>query len=799
MENIYIVLLLVVIVLLVSNKNNSNHRLERLEERLTELNTQLKEALSNRPAEIRKPTPQSERPWEAPRIAPPQPITDIPPLAPKPVIVPDKMERDRQVIIEPSATPNIPVRPTSVPPPPRKPYVAPEPELSFFEKHPDLEKFIGENLINKIGIAILVLAIGFFVKYAIDNNWVGPIGRVGIGVMCGGILIGIAHKLRNSYTAFSSVLVGGGLAILYFTITLAYHQFHLFGQTASFIILIVITIFAVVLSLLYNKQELAVIALVGGLASPFMVSSGQANFNALFIYLVILNAGLVVIAYYKSWRILNAIVFGLTIIVFGAVLTQLTAPTYHTGFLYASILYLLFFTINVANNVKENKAFVASDFSILLINTSLYFAVGLYLLTAMQLENLRGVFSASLAVINLLLSFLLFKNRKVDTNILYLLIGITITFISLTAPIQLNGHYITLFWAAETVLLYWLYLKSKITLMKLTALIVWAAMVISLLMDWYSIYNVQENVFMVMANKGFVTTLIAAIGSYLLHLQIQRDESPQLYKVSINAGLFKNVGFILFFASGFLEVNHQFSSRYPYSDLNTLYLMLYIPAFVYVFLIVIKKFGKVPINWRVDAALTALAIIIYLLSTWSIFQLKYTMLKGQINTAHFAAHWTAAVFIGLLFYRLIQAAAKQWPDRFIVTSSWVLTAAVVLFLSLELCLASNMLFASATLNPVRVQTVYNKVGLPIIWGLSSFALMIIGMRNKARTLRVISLTLFALTLVKLFVFDIKNIPPAGKIAAFFCLGVILLIVSFMYQKVKKILADDETNKIPDEE
>lgn len=61
----------------------------------------------------------------------------------------------------------------------------------------DWEKFIGENLISKIGIAILVLAIGFFVKYAIDNDWIGPAGRVGIGLLCGAILIGLAHRLPS--------------------------------------------------------------------------------------------------------------------------------------------------------------------------------------------------------------------------------------------------------------------------------------------------------------------------------------------------------------------------------------------------------------------------------------------------------------------------------------------------------------------------------------------------------------------------------------------------------------------------
>jgi uncharacterized membrane protein len=70
--------------------------------------------------------------------------------------------------------------------------------------------------------------------------------------------------------------------------------------------------------------------------------------------------------------------------------------------------------------------------------------------------------------------------------------------------------------------------------------------------------------------------------------------------------------------------------------------------------------------------------------------------------------------------------------------------------------------------------------------------MWLGMRYKLRVMRIVSLSLFSLTLLKLFLFDIVNIPVAGKIAAFFCLGVLLLIISFMYQKVKKIIVDDKT-------
>jgi uncharacterized membrane protein len=84
-----------------------------------------------------------------------------------------------------------------------------------------------------------------------------------------------------------------------------------------------------------------------------------------------------------------------------------------------------------------------------------------------------------------------------------------------------------------------------------------------------------------------------------------------------------------------------------------------------------------------------------------------------------------------------------------------------------------------------------RVGLPIIWGLCSFVLMWLGMRHKYRPLRIVSLTLFSITLLKLFLFDIRELAPGGKIAAFFSLGVLLLIVSFMYQRLRRLIIEDE--------
>lgn len=799
MDVLAVFLLVVIIIMMLNHKGSLNNKIRDLEFKIFELKRLVEQLKITRivsedakkaeePAPVVAPPPAPVTPAEPVQKPQPPVEAEIKSEPPKPPVI----ERQPEVIEDSLSIINRPIKTRDFEP--AKPL---QPRLSFFERHPDLEKFIGENLINKIGIAILVLAIGFFVKYAIDNDWIGLVGRVGIGIVCGGILIGVAHALRNSYKAFSSVLVGGGLAVFYFTITLAYQQFNLFNsQTTAFIILIVITIFAVVLSLLYDKQELAVIALVGGFASPFMVSNGSANYNGLFIYLLILNTGLLIIAYYKAWRVLNIVSFGFTVIVFSTVLYTLTPPTYHFGFIYASIFYALYFAINIANNVRENKKFIASDFSILLLNTGLYFATGLYLLTMMHDEQYRGLFCVSLAVVNLVLSYVLFRNRKVDTNILYLLIGITLTFISLAAPIQLHGNNITIFWASETVLLYWLYLRSGIKLMKYTSVFLWIAMLLSLLMDLFQTYGNYTQSLTIITNKGFITTVFAAISSLLLSILVKKDTTEQAHTNVFTGQLFGVAAMVLFYLSGLLEINHQFLNHYPDTGLNVLYAMVYTPVFVFIYYTLSPKIQVINFSNGVKLVILLICVTVYLLLTPQYNSLQHLMLETKKpSTSHFMAHWIGAIFIGLLFYRVIRLCQQSLNESLKKVFTWVLSAGVVLFLSFEVSLMSNLLFFSKANSINQIETVYVKTGLPVLWGLLSFALMWLGMRYKLRVMRVASLTLFSLTLLKLFLFDIKNIPVWGKIAAFFCLGVLLLIVAFMYQRTaKKSATDDEAKK-----
>ncbi|HTI12377.1 MAG TPA: DUF2339 domain-containing protein [Puia sp.] len=784
MEVLVIFFFSLLAVLILSFRATALRRIDRLEEEIGQLRRELG----------RYAIPERSRTEE--KVIP-TPAASLKEATAGPTVAPEPVAEELVAVASVSAEPVTmePVRPMQ-PPETVRPVENAPPSPGFFDRHPDLEKFIGENLVSKIGIAVLVLAIGFFVKYAIDNDWIGPIGRVGIGLLCGAILIGLAHLLRNNYKAFSSVLVGGGLAVFYFTIALAYHQYHLFSQALAFIIMLVITAFAVALSLLYDRQELAIIALAGGFLTPFLVSNGSGNYKILFSYLLILNSGLLAIAYRKAWRLLNLLAFGFTALLFTSWLVTLpydaTISTYEGGFLFVTAFFILFFIINIAHNIKENKKFIGSDFGILLANTCLYFAAGLYLITEAGMTKYRGLFSAGMGAFNLITSYFLFRKKKVDSNILYLLIGITFSFISLTAPLQLHGHYITLFWASESVLLYWLYLKSQIRIIGAAAALIWMAMLISLLMDWVSVYGHDAASLPIVFNKGFMTTLYSALCCYALFLLRKKPDAP---KVVRSDGVARHAapvaGVLILLIGGALEIHYQFNFYYPGTDLFILYLALY--GYALAFLTTMAGNRR---KWfREDTypgGLLLLCLIVYLILIPESFSIQSDMLESARYHAHFIAHWGGDGLVALMIVILtgwlksgkLKAAAAH------PATPWLLCVVVVTFLSAEIHLLVNDLFFDKQHSLSGIQRVYHKTGLPILWGLCSFAFMWLGMHYKFKPLRIISLVLFSITLLKLFLFDIRNIPVAGKIAAFFCLGVLLLVVSFMYQRLKKIIIED---------
>jgi uncharacterized membrane protein len=805
MEVMALLLIIIILFIVIAIKSSLNDKFRDLNNKIEMLSDRLKKLAAEQPTAEKRSTEQKKSPEESiahrTYVAPEKPVAlqDEKPITPQPI----PREEPRPVppvIPKPAVT--SPVLATSSEPETIKPKTKISPP-SFFEKNPDLEKFIGENLANKIGIAILVLGIGFFVKFAIDQNWINEIGRVFIGILCGGILLAIAHRLRKTFNAFSSVLVGGGIAVLYFTIAIAFHEYAIFSQTAAFVLMVGITAFTIVLSIGYNRVELAVFAILGGFGSPFMVSTGEGNYIVLFTYMLILNGGMLVLAYHKKWKIINIICYAFTIIIYGGWLSDRFDGTNSSmvqgALIFATLFYLVFFAMNIINNIRQRAKFEATEIFMLLSNTFLFYSAGMVILNNEIGNDFRGLFTATLGIFNFVFAYLLYKNARADRNLVFMLIGLVLTFISLAAPIQLEGNYITLFWAAEAVLLLWLSQKSGIVLMKIASVIVTALMAISLMMDWKQIYieNAEQISLNIIFNKGYITSLVSIASLVFVGILLGNEQENKYFRPADYRTIITVCTVVFVYTAHLLELRHHIGSFVEHYDAQTVIIGCYNMFFI---LLIMMAEERLTVPDQVKSIFPLWGVVS--MAAYAFFYHEQVIdsrndyLNGTSGATGFMAHY---VLVGLLIanvvFSLNKLNARTALTEALSNVHWWLYVIFFLFI------------ASAELDHTVLITAYNdqetfdhilrqnhKIGFPILWGIAAFLLIAIGLKRKIKMLRIISLALLLTTLLKLFIFDLKGISEGGKIAAFISLGILLLVVSFMYQRLKKILLEDSASQ-----
>lgn len=711
----------------------------------------------------------------------------------------------------------------------KKPIAPIEPKKSFWEKfkeqNPDLEKFIGENLINKIGVLILVLGISYFVKYAIDKDWINEPARVGIGVLCGALVMGIAHKLRKNYAAFSSVIVAGAISIFYFTIGIAFHDYHLFSQNVAFGIMVVITAFSALISLSYNRVELAVLSLIGGFAVPFMVSTGQGNHVVLFTYIIILNIGILAIAYHKKWNLVNILTYIFTVLLYGGwLINDLTndKPHYIGALLFGFTFYFIFIIMNIVNNIRTKGEFSSSQLFILTSNTFLFYAAGMAILSNFHPE-FRGLFTTSIALLNLTYAWLLYKKFGLDKKAVYLLIGLTLTFITLAIPIQFEGNYITLFWAVESVLLLWLSQKSKIISYRFGSLVVHGLMIISLIMDWFLFYDSTLSLNIIL-NPIFITGIIAFSSLFAVWLLLKNEtEDSRLLGITFNPIKYSKyvfiMGLIIAYVTGLLEVIYQSNTHienfYSAKAIPVFYHLLFFAILSFVFT---KKNTKALYQQAAIISIVNIVLFTFGFSNYAFYEHTDIISTGSGTAIAFYLHYFSLAIIlyfGYVLFRIHSSSNFSFfkSSYFI----WIAAFFVIYIASSEVMLHGLVLMNS----PVTLQDIQNspmfqdyktqipylreliaedfialsrtkitKTGFPVLWGILAFMFLIIGIKKQIKTLRIIALSLLGLTILKLFLYDISNISETGKIISFILLGILILIISFVYQKIKVLVINE---------
>ena len=184
--------------------------------------------------------------------------------------------------------------------------VVPPSFSSFPQAQPEdarsLENQIGSQWFNRVGILAVLIGMAWFLKFAIDNHWIGPLGRILIGLLAGAALIAWSERFdRHGYVAFAYSLKAAGSGILYLSLWAAFSLYQLIPAGAAFAAMILITAFNGLLSWIRDAELLAFYAIIGGFSTPLLISTGENHEVALFCYLLLLDIAVLVLVVLRPW------------------------------------------------------------------------------------------------------------------------------------------------------------------------------------------------------------------------------------------------------------------------------------------------------------------------------------------------------------------------------------------------------------------------------------------------------------------------------------------------------------------
>ena len=173
----------------------------------------------------------------------------------------------------------------------------------------------GGNTIVKAGVGILFIGLAFLAKFASEHVHV-PIEMRLAGIAAVAlVLLVLGWRLRHKRPAYAQVLQGGAVAVLYLTLFAAFRFYGVLSVLPVFALMVLVAALAAALAVLQNAKPLAVIGALGGFATPLLVSTGSGNHVALFSYYLVLDLGIAVVEWHRTWRSLNLIGFLGTFIV----------------------------------------------------------------------------------------------------------------------------------------------------------------------------------------------------------------------------------------------------------------------------------------------------------------------------------------------------------------------------------------------------------------------------------------------------------------------------------------------------
>lgn len=661
-----------------------------------------------------------------------------------------------------------------------------------------MEYAIASQWLLRLGILILVIGVGFFLKYSFDKNLIAPSARVAMAALAGLSLMTAGTRLLSGrYHIFGQGLLGGGLAMLYFSVFAAFKFYELVDPTTAFALMGVVTILAGGISVRFNSMLVAVLGILGGYGTPLMLSTGAVDFIGLYGYMLILGVGVLGVCYWRNWPLVNLLSFACTYLLYFQAMRAYQASDFWHVMPFLIAFFILFstmtFLFKLVNRVHSNLF----DLSALLVNALIFFAEGYRLVSDGYGKEWAAAVTLGLAVFYTLHVYYFLMRKLIDRELLISFLGLASFFVIVTVPLVISRQWLTVSWSVLGLVLLWIARQLGSQALKHVSFVLYGIVLFRFgLIDLPSEFQTPvvqgiswadywprllERVVMfgipVLSLGGAHRLLLGWEASDRKAIAPEND-MPELVKSAWAPRAILGITIGMLFLYLHLEVNRTVGFTYAPLKLPLLTVLWLVVCALLLWEAVVRQSRMLQGLVLAGIAAVLLKVLVVDLSSWSLTQQlmyagTYSYHDALLRLLDFGV---ICMFLAVAYRCAIGRTNANDVDMQAIFAILGMGTLFV-FLTLEL-----NTFLYAFLPGMRAG------GVSILWSLFAFGWLLRGIRRNARALRYVGLVLFIVVIGKVFFRDLAELDSFYRIIAFIILGVMVLAGSFIYLKYRETFA-----------
>lgn len=612
------------------------------------------------------------------------------------------------------------------------------PTATFDVDAESLETRIGGQWLLYIGVVLLVIGVAYFEKLAIEKRWIGETARVVQGLLFGvGLMYAGSRFGRAGYRLYGQVITGAGGAILYVSTFAAFVLYHLVERRVAFALMVAITATVAWLADREKSQGLALFAVGGGFATPFLLSGNTDTQLALFVYDAVLIGGSMILARRHDWPALNSVSY---------LFTLLTVAAW-------------------ADRFYRPDTYLATELFI-----TLFCAMFLYIL-----RECRG------------------RARTQNTATAAVLWTVPAAYYVASIAILTDHPTAILVWFVAMMMAGGM-LSARMTV--LAGLAVWAAVTLPLLV-WTQVH-MGDSAWLLPGLAAVAGVYVIALAAQL-HCLLERDDfgAPGIVWLHGNALLMFAAAYFLIApdhlsiaaAAGALFAVWQWGLAWLLSGRRREQAIHFIAlGFALLSIAIAVQFDgpAVTVGWAAEgAAIVALGLRERRLWLRLAGHVLFAIAAGRAidllladapagHTAFLNARTAAGLFVITLCYALARLFLRDHdaPQRRLGVDVPLVTAQVI-----------TLALLTGEINAYWSTPFERQLMLSATWGLFALVLIVIGLRKRYAPIRYVAILVFTVTIAKVLFVDLANLDRGYRVISVIGLGVVLLVASYLYQRI----------------